>query len=136
MLAALKTPNSREAARQFFAETFFLPSDDVERKARVLTTMLATPQHVLASAFEGIFAWDAAAAAARCRVPVLYVASSRPRGDVAHLARLCPTLVHGQVVGSGHFLQLEVPNQVNAMIRRFLAIALPAASAQPLRPQG
>jgi pimeloyl-ACP methyl ester carboxylesterase len=36
--------------------------------------------------------------------------------------------VHGQVVGSGHFLQLEVPDQVNAMIRRFLTTYLPRAS--------
>jgi pimeloyl-ACP methyl ester carboxylesterase len=30
--------------------------------------------------------------------------------------------VVGQTVGSGHFIQLEVPDQVNAMIERFLAI--------------
>jgi hypothetical protein len=31
-----------------------------------------------------------------------------------------------ETVGSGHFCQLEVPGQINAMIRRFLAVALPA----------
>jgi pimeloyl-ACP methyl ester carboxylesterase len=30
------------------------------------------------------------------------------------------------LVGSGHFCQLEVPEQVNAMIDRFLAITFPA----------
>jgi pimeloyl-ACP methyl ester carboxylesterase len=30
----------------------------------------------------------------------------------------------GHIVGSGHFCQLEVPQQVNAMIDRFLVIAL------------
>ena len=29
----------------------------------------------------------------------------------------------GQAVGAGHFIQLEVPDQVNAMIERFLTIA-------------
>jgi hypothetical protein len=33
-----------------------------------------------------------------------------------------PELLYGQTVGSGHFCQLEVPEQVNAMIDRFLAI--------------
>jgi pimeloyl-ACP methyl ester carboxylesterase len=47
---------------------------------------------------------------------------------VVRLGELCPTLVHGRVVGSGHFVQLEVPDQVNAMIRRFLEIYLPPAS--------
>jgi pimeloyl-ACP methyl ester carboxylesterase len=31
-------------------------------------------------------------------------------------------LAFGQTVGSGHFCQLEVPDRVNAMIDRFLAI--------------
>jgi pimeloyl-ACP methyl ester carboxylesterase len=127
VIAALKTPDYQEAARRFFADAFFLPTDDAGRKAAVLAAMLATPQHVLASAFENIFAWDSAAAAARCRVPTLYVGSARPRGDVVRFGETCPTLVHGQIVGSGHFLQLEVPDQVNAMIRRFLAIYLPLA---------
>ncbi len=127
VIAALKAPGYQKAARRFFAEAFFLPTDDAERKAAILAAMLATPQYVLASAFENIFAWDLGAAAARCRVPTLYVASSHPRGDVVRFGEACPTLVHGQIVGSGHFLQLEVPDQVNAMIRRFLAIYLPLA---------
>jgi pimeloyl-ACP methyl ester carboxylesterase len=134
VLAALKAPGYKETMRRFFAEAFFLPTDDAERKAAIVDAMLATPHHVLASAFEGIFAWDSAAAAARCRVPTLYVASTRPRGDVTRFAEACPTLVHGQVVGSGHFLQLEVPDQVNAMIRRFLAIGVPPASAPTSAP--
>jgi pimeloyl-ACP methyl ester carboxylesterase len=30
----------------------------------------------------------------------------------------------GITVGAGHFHQLEVPDQINAMIERFLAIAV------------
>jgi hypothetical protein len=30
----------------------------------------------------------------------------------------------GKTVGSGHFCQLEVPEQVNPMIERFLTVAL------------
>lgn len=37
---------------------------------------------------------------------------------------LVPHMQYGQAVGSGHFCQLEVPDQINAMIDRFLAIAL------------
>jgi hypothetical protein len=40
------------------------------------------------------------------------------------LPSLCPNLVIGKTVGSEHFIQLEVPEQVNAMIERFLAVAL------------
>jgi hypothetical protein len=34
-------------------------------------------------------------------------------------------ILYGKTVGSGHFCQLEVPVQVNAMIDRFLDVALP-----------
>jgi pimeloyl-ACP methyl ester carboxylesterase len=36
-----------------------------------------------------------------------------------------PEFHFGHVVGSGHFCQLEVPAQVNAMIDRFLALVSP-----------
>ena len=36
-------------------------------------------------------------------------------------------MLFGQTVGAGHFCQLEVPDQVNAMLTRFLDIALPGA---------
>ena len=124
VIARLRTPGYQDAMRQFIGDVFFLPTDDQQRKAQIIDAMLATPQHVLAPAFEGIFVWDSAAAVGKCRVPTLYIASTRPRGDVAQFRELCPQLVHGQVVSSGHFVQLEVPNQVNAMIERFLAVHL------------
>jgi pimeloyl-ACP methyl ester carboxylesterase len=124
VMAQLRTPGYREVLRQFIGEAFFLPTDDPQRRAHLIDAMLATPQHVLASAFEGIFRWDAAAAADRCQVPALYIAATRPRGDVGQFQQRCPHLVHGQVVSSGHFVQLEVPDQVNAMIERFLALHL------------
>jgi hypothetical protein len=34
----------------------------------------------------------------------------------------CSAITIGQTVGAGHFIQLEVPDQVNAMIERFLTI--------------
>jgi predicted ATPase len=68
-------------------------------------------------------AHDQARAAAACRMPMLHI-TSLPWADVAPLRALCPQLVTGQTVGAGHFHQLEVPEQVNAMIDRFLANAL------------
>jgi pimeloyl-ACP methyl ester carboxylesterase len=92
VMAALHTANDRDVMRQFITEVFFLPTDDPHRKAQVIEAMLAPPQHVLPSAFEGIFAWDSAAAAQKCRVPTLYIASTRPRGDIVRFRELCPHL--------------------------------------------
>ena len=125
LAAALRAPGYREAARDFFASTLFLPTDDPERKAWLVEQMAATPQHVLASAFANTFAWDGAAAAAGCRVPLLLISGATVVNDLPRLHELCPQLMHGQTVGAGHFNQLEVPEQVNAMIERFFAVALP-----------
>jgi pimeloyl-ACP methyl ester carboxylesterase len=40
------------------------------------------------------------------------------------LLTIKPDLEVGITLGAGHFHQLEVPEQVNAMIERFLAISL------------
>lgn len=45
-----------------------------------------------------------------------------PNADLARLAELVPTRLLGRTVGSGHFHQLEVPGQVNAMLDRFLRL--------------
>jgi pimeloyl-ACP methyl ester carboxylesterase len=122
-IAALRGPGYREAQRKMVAEMLFLPTDDPARKARIVDAMSSAPQHVMASAFEGIFT-DTAASAAACKVPLLILMAAQPLSNVAQLRQVCPNVVIGQTVGAGHFHQLEVPEQVNAMIERFLAVSL------------
>jgi pimeloyl-ACP methyl ester carboxylesterase len=55
-------------------------------------------------------------------VPVLSIGSAVPANSAGDLSRACPAITIGQTVGAGHFIQLEVPDQVNAMIERFLTI--------------
>jgi hypothetical protein len=56
-------------------------------------------------------------------VPFLYLAAAPPLADLVRLRALNPQIVIGQTVGAGHFHQLEVPEQVNAMIERFLRVS-------------
>ena len=91
--------------------------------------MACAPQQVVVSTWDGMFAWDSAAAAAACKVPALYIDTGTPNADLQRFHELCPQLVIGKTVGSGHFLELEVPEQVNAMIERFLAITLLPSAA-------
>jgi pimeloyl-ACP methyl ester carboxylesterase len=44
--------------------------------------------------------------------------------DLALLRTLCPQVVVETTTGSGHWVQLEQPMQVNAMIDRLLAARL------------
>jgi pimeloyl-ACP methyl ester carboxylesterase len=124
LLGLLSGPDYAATLREFVAKVFFLPSDDAARKAGILDVMSATPQHVMVAAYAGLAEYDAALAAGRYRGPALYIAANEPspRSDTARLRELLPQLQLGQTVGSGHFCQLEVPQQVQAMIERFLAI--------------
>jgi pimeloyl-ACP methyl ester carboxylesterase len=120
---ALYGPEYREAATALM-ESVFLPTDDLARKARIIETMCSAPQRVMASAFEHhITAYDSSPAARACAVPVLYIGAANPLADVARFRSLCPQLVVGQTVGAGHFNLMEVPEQVNAMIERFLVVS-------------
>jgi pimeloyl-ACP methyl ester carboxylesterase len=120
----LRTDGFREAQRAFVAQ-FFGPADDAERKARILDGMSSAPQQVMASSWEDLVSCDTAAAAAACTAPLLYISAGLTLTDLARLRELCPHLLTAQTAGGGHFHQLEVPEQINAMIDRFLFAALP-----------
>ena len=123
-LADLGGPDYRTAIREFVTRTLFLPTDDAARGEKILAGMTSAPQHVALSAYQALRDYDATKAA-RIRAPSLFIAADEPHGraDLNRVRELLPALAFGQTVGSGHFCQLEVPNQVNAMIDRFLAIA-------------
>jgi pimeloyl-ACP methyl ester carboxylesterase len=88
--------------------------------------MSSTPQHVVVSAFEGLRDYDPSEAAGGLAVPGLYIAADelQPRSDMGRFHEMFPQILYGKTVGSGHFCQLEVPEQVNAMIERFLVVSL------------
>ncbi|GIX48317.1 MAG: 3-oxoadipate enol-lactone hydrolase [Candidatus Tectimicrobiota bacterium] len=119
MIAAIEAGN-QEPRRQFITERLFLPTSDRKLVEDVLAVMLAAPPHVAASAMRGILAFDGVAAAARCRVPALHLAATPPLNPPHQMAEWLPGVVQGWTVGAGHFNQLEVPEQVNAMIEGFL----------------
>jgi len=121
-VAGLKRPDFADEARKIVADSC-LPTDAC--RAHVEQTFLATPQHVLVSTFESLFPWDqqrARACVKACKVPVLYIEAAHRLADLDAFAALCPQLVTAKAVGSGHFLSLEVPEQINPMIDRFVSL--------------
>src|SRR5260370_36924727 len=88
--------------------------------------MSKTSQHVAVPAFRNhLLDYDASRVARACRVPIAYIAASNLMADLGQFKQLCPPLVTGQTIGSGHFSLLEVPEQVNAMLEGFVKISLP-----------
>jgi pimeloyl-ACP methyl ester carboxylesterase len=120
---AMRTPDYREALLRFFGYAF-APADDPGRKERILERMSLAPQNVARQAWESVFStWDGASAAAACEAPILYVDHGSPNCDLARLRDLCPQLLDGKTVGAGHWAMLETPEQVDAMIVRFLEVS-------------
>jgi pimeloyl-ACP methyl ester carboxylesterase len=70
---------------------------------------------------ESLLSWDDAGALERCRVPLLYLDAGTPNSDLERAVCINPSMVLGRTVGTGHFSQLVCPEQVNAMVERFLA---------------
>ena len=135
-------PITNEAAKAFFRESFdvvnadddrswrtafvsglFLPTD-VARRAAIIQGMPAVSPRIAAALIRAMGEFDGASALGKVRVPVLSIGSAVPANESADLRSACATITIGQTVGAGHFNQLEVPEQVNAMIEQFMAINL------------
>lgn len=127
VLDGLRSPAYAQVMRQFI-EQLFGPHYDAADKAKRLDQFAANHKPVMISALEGVLAHDSAAAARACTAPILYVSSGPWYTDVARFRELCPQLVTGQIVGAGHYFELEVPDQVNPMIERFIHVYAGAPS--------
>ncbi len=124
LVAALRTPDGHRALREYYT-TFFAPGDEPARMGWILDETARTPLHVTSSILEeSTRAWDDAEALRRCEVPLLYLDASTPNADLGRAVALRPQLVLGRTVGSGHFSPCEVPEQINAMLERFLTVGL------------
>jgi pimeloyl-ACP methyl ester carboxylesterase len=132
-LEDLRGVNYRTVLREYVAKALFIPTDEAKRRESILVRMGETPQHVMISAFEGLRDYDPGIAKGELTAPVLYISADEPtpRSDMGRFGELVPDLLYGKTVGAGHFCQLEVPEQVNAMIDRFLFVngIVPAMAA-------
>jgi pimeloyl-ACP methyl ester carboxylesterase len=105
------------ARRKMIYETYILPPCE------------KTPQHVAYSAIENFaLNYDATPAAEACRIPMAYISADVPlvnmARDLERLQKICPQLVIAKTMLAGHFNTIEVADQVNAMLDRFLAVGL------------
>jgi pimeloyl-ACP methyl ester carboxylesterase len=104
------------ARRQAIFEEYILPPCE------------STPQHVAFSAIRNALDYEPAAAAEACRMPMAYISADVPlvnmARDLDRLKELCPQLIVAKTMLAGHFNTIEVADQVNAMIERFLAVGM------------
>jgi pimeloyl-ACP methyl ester carboxylesterase len=123
LITAMDGPGHFEARREMAAFTIG-PFAAPELRDTLVATMCAPERNVAVEAFASVVEWDGAKVLCGVTVPVLTITAGTggPDGptDASRLLGECPRLLTGATVGAGHFIQLEVPDQVNAMLERFL----------------
>lgn len=125
LLSALAGPDYRDAFRGFVESRMFRPTDDPTIRARIVDDMCATPQHVLEPTFADLTDWTGERLAHQVHCPVLFItAGDGMPADMARTRELLPGMELGRTVGCGHFVHLFSPEQVDAMIDRFIAVSL------------
>ena len=124
LVAGIRGPDADCVLRDYFRR-FLGPHDDPALCDWILDQAIRTPTHVTSSIWEeSLRSWDDAAALARCRGPLLYLDAGTPNADLERVVGANPSIALGRTVGSGHFSQLFCPQQINAMLKRFLAVGL------------
>jgi pimeloyl-ACP methyl ester carboxylesterase len=108
------------AGMEHIASLLQLPSRDTSLRSAILEGMKHTPREVALSAFEHhILAYDSTESILSCRVPSAYIRSLDFVANLEKLKQMWRDLYVAETLDSGHFSMLEVPDQINAMLRRF-----------------
>ena len=98
---------------------------DEELARWIVDLMSAVPLPIATAVIRQLNDWNGRDAFSLCAVPILLIrAALGASPDALRLREIKPDLQVGITVGAGHFHQVEVPEQVNAMIERFLAVSL------------
>lgn len=105
-----------------FARNQFRHAADPAMVDTLVKTMQACDADVVIAAWDGIMDYDGKAALETLERPCLTIFADKPLNDVKGFARSSKYMETAQTACSGHMQQLEVPDQLDAMIRRFLQL--------------
>jgi pimeloyl-ACP methyl ester carboxylesterase len=119
-VAAVAEDHDGSWRRRFAARLF--RDTDTARRAETLAGVGEVPPPIAAALMGGMARFDGARALEQAEAPLLAVTA----GEAEAGLRDHPAVTLGRTVGAGHFNHLEVPDQVNSMIERFLVLQVPA----------
>jgi non-heme chloroperoxidase len=122
-LRSLGEPNYRETAQKMIEGMFSAKTTPAQRE-EIRGKMMATPQHVLVSAIQGMFALEAPKAGETYSLPAMAIVAATPAraGYEARLRTVFPDLRKFETwEGAGHFLMMESPDRFNRALEEFLA---------------
>ena len=108
------------ATLRMFLMASYLPTDDPSRVGTIAERLAEVPDHVILNGWAGMMAFDAGPVLSEVKCPYLYIDCGQPHLDLDLLRKLCAQVVVGKVVGAGHKALQDVPDQINAMLNRFI----------------
>ena len=103
-----------------FLSSSYLPTDDPSRLSGMAERLSEVPDHVILNSWRDKKDYDPAPTLRRVQCPYLYIDCGQPDLDFDLLRELCPQVVIGKTVGAGHKALQDVPDQINAMLNRFI----------------
>ena len=124
----------RKALEQFLSASH-LPTDDPNRAKETSEWLASLDDQVILNDWHGLSAFDSRPVLEGVKCPYLYIDCGQPYLDLDLLRELCPQVVIGKPVGAGHSALRIVPDQINAMLRRFIDHA-DAIAAEMVRTGG
>ncbi len=102
--------------------SMFTDKTSPELREEIKTKMGAAPQHVLASAFDGMFSMEPPKPGENYPVPMMAVLAKGSAANEAQLRAIFPNLrKYESWQGSGHFLMMESPERFNSLLREFVS---------------
>lgn len=108
--------NYDSASQQYWTE---IAGPDSAVRKRLLADLKATPRETMVPVLRSVMQFDPVPALARYRGPVLSVVT--PQNDQAFsLHRLGKGFPHRVVMGTGHWIQLDKPDEFNQIMDEFL----------------
>ena len=123
----------RESLQMFIGAAYL--STDPDHAGSFIERMTPVPDYVLVNGWQTMTLFDPVPVLPKVKAPYLYIDCGQPGVDFVWLRELCPQVVIGKTVGSGHKALQDVPDQVNAMLRRFIENA-DALAAEMIRTGG
>lgn len=121
-IQSLKSPAYRNVTKGM-VESMFSDKTTPAMREEIRTKMAAAPQHVLASAMEEMFKFEAPKPSETYQIPVLAISAraADPKSEAQLRAAFPKLFAYESWEGSGHFLMMESPERFNASVERFLA---------------
>lgn len=116
MISALQGPKGKQALKQMYTGYFSKKFDRAARD-RAVADALETPLQTAVDELQ-MMVVSTQAIADDIKRPVLWLTAAQ--ADQAYIRSHLQKVQFGQVVGAGHFPQLEVPGQTCAMIETFI----------------